>query len=93
MADLFVNIDCSDIANVVLKNIKPDNWEIGKRLLTYKEVKSIIDVVDDNNLPNSKILDALATLLGNYIYKKIQKVSNFRRKIMNFVSRHTSDIE
>ena len=35
MADIIVNIDYSDIANVVLKNIKPDNWEIGERRLTY----------------------------------------------------------
>ena len=80
MADEFVNIGFSDITNVVLNNVKPERWEIGVRLATYKEVKSIIDIVDDNNLPNSKITNSLATLLGNYIYNKVQKVSNFRKK-------------
>ena len=93
MADEFVNIGFSDITNVVLNNVKPERWEIGVRLVTYKEVKSIIDVVDDNNLPNSKITDSLATLLGNYIYNKVQKVSNFRKKIVRFVTRHAKDVE
>ena len=94
MADEFVNIGFSDITNVVLNNVKPERWEIGVRLVTYKQVKSIIDVVDDNNLPSSKITDSLATLLGNYIYNKVQKVSNFRKKIVSrFVTRYAKDVE